>query len=112
MKNNRGQALVEFIIIFPVFAFLIICMIDFSNLFYQKYQLENEIDYVCDLYLEKKENDMIGYASRKKFEVDYQKTGGSVRITLKRKVPISTPGLNKILHSPYEITVERVIYEQ
>ena len=109
--KNRGQALVEFIIIFPVFAFLIICMIDFSNLFYQKYQLENEIDYVCDLYLEQKENDMIVYASRKKFEVDYQKTGNSVRITLTKYIPLSTPGLNKVLQSPYEITVERVIYE-
>ena len=112
MKNNRGQALVEFIIIFPIFVFLIVCMVDFGNLFYQKYQLENEIDYVCDLYLEKKENDIIGYANRKDFTVDYKKTGTSVRITLKKEISLSTPGLNQVLNTPYEVTVERVIYEQ
>lgn len=112
MKNNRGQALVEFIIIFPIFVFLIISMIDFGNLIYQKYQLENELDYVSDLYLRKKENDISLYASKKRFSVDYQRTGDSVRITIKKNVKLSTPGLSKVLSNPYLIEAERVIYEE
>lgn len=112
MKNNRGQALVEFIIIFPIFVFLIISMVDFGNLLYQKYQLENELDYVSDLYLRQKENDISLYATRKKFSVNYQKTGNSVRITVTKRIKLSTPGLSKVLSNPYLIEVERVVYEE
>jgi len=41
MKNNKGQALVEFIIILPIFLLLIISIIDFGNIISKKYSLEN-----------------------------------------------------------------------
>lgn len=112
MKNNRGQALVEFILVFPLIIFLIVGMIDFGNILYQKYQLENELDYVSDLYLAEKENEMNTYASQKKITLNYQKTGNNVRITLAKKVKLSTPGLTSVLGNPYTIFVERVFYEE
>ena len=39
MKNNKGQALVEFIIILPIFLLLIISVIDFGNIISKKYFL-------------------------------------------------------------------------
>jgi hypothetical protein len=45
MKNCKGQALVEFILIIPVFAFLILGIIDIGNIVINKYNLESGIEY-------------------------------------------------------------------
>ena len=37
MKKNKGQALVEFIIIIPVLLLLLMGMIDFGNIIHKKY---------------------------------------------------------------------------
>ena len=50
MKNNKGQALVEFIIILPVIILLIMCIVDFGNIISNKYKLENDLDTVVKLY--------------------------------------------------------------
>ena len=43
MKNNKGQALVEFVIILPVMLLLIFSIIDFGIVIYEKNNLENVI---------------------------------------------------------------------
>ena len=50
MKMNKGQALVEFIIILPVALLLVLGVIDFGNIIYKKYTLENDLNTVVDLY--------------------------------------------------------------
>ena len=112
MKNNRGQALIEFIIVLPVFMFLVMGMIDFGTIIYEKYQLENEVDYIVDLYLQGLENDITSYAAKKNIRVDYQKTGNTVSFELEKKVVLHTPGLNKVLSSPYPVSIDRVIYDE
>ena len=39
--KNKGQALVEFVIILPIIMIIIFVIIDFSNVFYQKNNLES-----------------------------------------------------------------------
>ncbi len=112
MKNNRGQALIEFILVFPVFVFLIMAMFDFGNILLNKYQLENDLDYVCNLYESGKENEIISYTSPKKIQVDLQKTEHHVHVTLEKRVKLMTPGLSQVLNSPYRVSVERVLYEE
>ncbi len=112
MRNRRGQALVEFIIVLPVLMFLIMGVVDFGNIIYKKYQLENEIDYIADLYLQGKENDILSYAARKKMTVHYHQTEEMVTIDLEQRVSIVTPGLNQILGNPYLVKVSRVIYDE
>ena len=51
MKSNKGQALVEFIMIIPIFIFILLAIVDFGNIIYQKYQLENNIDTIADMYV-------------------------------------------------------------
>ena len=51
MKNNKGQALVEFIIIIPVLIFILFALIDFGNIILQKYKLEDSMDTISELYL-------------------------------------------------------------
>ena len=50
MKNKKGQALVEFVVIMPIFIMLLISIIDLGNIIYKKYHLENDLDYIVDLY--------------------------------------------------------------
>lgn len=112
MKNNKGQALVEFVIIAPVFIMLIMGLIDLGNVIYKKYQLENKLDYIVDLYRENKTNEINVYANEEGFKTSIINNGEITTITLCKSVEIYTPGLNLIMSNPYKITVDRVIYSE
>ena len=43
MKSNKGQALVEFVIILPITLILIFCVIDFGRIISLKSDLESKI---------------------------------------------------------------------
>ena len=40
--NNKGQALVEFVLLLPVFLIILLVVVDFGNLLYSKNKLEND----------------------------------------------------------------------
>ena len=109
--NNKGQALIEFVMIIPIFLFLALGMVDFGNILHQKYRLENDLDYIVDLYQENKQVDINNYIFKNKIDVNYENSDEFVMIELSKKVNITTPGLNLILKEPYFVTVERYIYE-
>ena len=48
--NKKGQALVEFILILPVFIFLIFSVYDFGIIFNKKNALENISTDIIELY--------------------------------------------------------------
>lgn len=54
MKNNKGQALVEFVIIMPIFIFIVLAMFDLGNIIIKKYELENNLDTIVNMYEENK----------------------------------------------------------
>ena len=60
--NNKGQALVEFILIFPIIVLILCIIIDFSNVFVSENKLENKLDDVIYLIRNNKENDIINIA--------------------------------------------------
>ena len=106
--NNKGQALVEFILILPIFLFLIFAVVDFGLIFSTKSTLENtSTDIVDEIKAgipieEVRENhkdltiDTIEYEKYKK-----------IKLTTERK--LITPGASRVLPNPYKITVERTI---
>ena len=49
LTNNKGQALVEFILIFPIIVLILCIIIDFSNVFVSENKLENKLDDVIYL---------------------------------------------------------------
>ena len=110
MKDNRGQALIEFVLILPVLLLLIFVLIDFGRIIVCKNHLEgvmNEVsnlpDSEIDNYL-KTDND---YKIKYSIKVDKYKN-----ITLSTKLDLITPGLKNILSNPYSIKVERsIVYE-
>lgn len=108
--NKKGQALVEFVMILPVFIFLLIGMVDVGNIIYQKYKLENDLDYVASLVKNQKYDVVNSYSNENGFITSYEKNGLFIKITLSKKISISTPGLNNVISG--DIQVERSIIDE
>ncbi len=109
--KEKGQALVEFILILPVFIFLLCGAFDLGNIYVKKYDLENELDTIRTLYKESRE-EISSYATSKGFLVSIDQKEPYTTITLSKFVKINTPGLTQVLGKNYKIEVERTIYEK
>ena len=106
--NRKGQALVEFVLILPIFILMLFAIVDFGMILSKKNELENisvdvtamiknsdNIDDIKNLY----PKDKINISSDDKY----------TKIIISDDVDIMTPGLNRILGNPYNIKVERTI---
>ena len=112
MQNNKGQALVEFIIILPLLILVVTGIVDMGNIFYKKYQLENDLDFVANLYQNKEMDSINNYIKENNLKVSYKDQQKGTQINLSKSVVIITPGLKKALNSPYNVTVKRVVYHE
>lgn len=112
MKSNKGQALVEFIIILPIFLLLALSILDFGNIMYKKYALENKLSFISDLYKNNKLEEIQTYALKNDVVVSYIRSDVYTTIIIEENVKITTPGLNKIFGNPYKIESEIVIYNE
>ena len=109
MKNNiKGQALIEFILILPVFLLILFMIIDFGRIILCKNHLENTISNVVTL----KENnqDVFEYLSHDEYKITYKIEDN--KIILETKLDLITPGLKNILKNPYKVIVERRIIDE
>ena len=109
--DKRGQALIEFVLILPVFLFLILAVYDFGMIFMKQNELESNSSDVVLLYESGKTvteinnlyNPVVVVVS-----VDNEYT----EIKVSDKLKLVTPGFNRIFGNPYEITVKRYIYNE
>ncbi len=108
MNNNRGQALVEFIMVVPILIMIMMAMVDFGNIIIKKYQLESELDDISNLYIDGK-SDKVKLSSDQ-IKLNTYVNGEYTKITLDRDIDIITPGLNLILGEPYKISTSKYIY--
>ena len=113
MKNNKGQALIEFVIILPVVIFLLFSFIDLGRILLESNRLENITPIVIDKYKENNEYDdisnyldSIGY---KNINVTVTTKDNIVTFEVKKDINIITPGLRSILNNPYTVKVERTV---
>lgn len=111
MKRN-GQALVEFIIILPILIILLLGIVDFGLIFYEKNVLENTIDEVCDMWEDEesilKIEDFLGQIDDD-INFNYTSSKDTIKLELVSIYNPITPGLDKILN---EVKVNRVIYNE
>lgn len=112
MKNNKGQALIEFILILPILLILTIGIFDLFNIQNKKYELANDLDYISELYINNKENEIAEYLNKKEILLTTVQNGNFLELTLTKKVKLITPGLNKLLENPFTITVKRSVYDE
>lgn len=113
MKSNKGQALVEFIMILPVMLMIIFCVIDFARVFTLKTELENISSDVVDFYQNGKSYDEIKIIMKENITEDYDfdiKTNGEyATVTLAKVIEPITPGLSLINEDVFNVNVKRVI---
>ncbi len=112
--NKKGQALVEFVIILPIFIFMLLAIIDVGKMIYYKNDLENDLNLAIQLYQDQKTFQEIEEKIKlnhkdAKLEVENE-NNTYVTFTVKKPLEIITPGLNLLFPSPYEVEVKRVMY--
>ena len=109
MKNKKGQALVEFVIILPVLLLIVISMVDFGNLLYQKYQLEQNLEYVSDLYLANHTNAL--EQEKHRLNIKTEEDGKYIKLTIEKEAKLSSPILRRVLGENYVIATSRKLYQ-
>lgn len=115
LKNKRGQALVEFAIILPIFVFILFACIDLGKIFYLKNNLESRMDDIITIYqeetnIEKIKNDL--ELSKEKINLTLTPENNYVEFILEKETDLITPGLNLLLGNPYHASAKRVIYRE
>ena len=113
MKNKKGQSLVEFVIILPIFVFMVLTVIDIGKIIFFRNELENEMSDVIDLYRNQKSyEEILSDLELQNSDIELQilnTDNETLTFYLSRNVEIITPGLNLILSNPYPVEVKRVI---
>lgn len=114
-KNCQGQALVEFVILLPIFIFMIFVVIDLGKILYTKNSLESKMEDVVTLYRNNKNVEKIKEElnlSKENIALETEKEEEFLYFVLERKIDIITPGLNLVLGNPYKAITKRVIYNE
>lgn len=106
--DNKGQALVEFVLILPIFIFLIFIIYDFGKIYNNKNILENRCSDVISIFKTNKDINKIN-SLYKDINISITNDNDYYNINCQKEINIITPGLNRILGNPYVISVERYI---
>ena len=112
MKNKKGQALVEFVLVLPVLIIILLCMVDFGNIISKKYSLENDLDTVVDLYNNQQSDQINDFVSTQNDVVEYSEDNNYIEIKLKKNVKVNAPVLNKIMGHNYNVAASRKILKE
>lgn len=109
--NRRGQALVEFVLILPVFLFLIMAVVDFGIIFNRKNALETASSDIVHLYQSEKTIEEIR-GLYPKYTINIAIDNEYDVLTIASEVKLNTPGFNRIFGNPYQVKVERYLYHE
>lgn len=106
--NRKGQALVEFVLILPVFILIMFAIVDFGMILSKKNELENVSFDIATMI---KNNDSFDNIKQlyPDVSINIKNDDKYTVITIYEDVNIITPGLNRILGDPYEVIIERTI---
>lgn len=108
--NKKGQALVEFILILPVFIMILFLIVDFGTIYSKKANLENITASIVDAYKSGKDYNEIKEIYNK-YMINISSEDEYKKIEVADYVDLITPGIGRIMGDPYEIVTERYIYE-
>ncbi len=106
--NNKGQALVEFVLILPIFLMIMFIIVDFGMIFNAKSSLENDSSDIVNLFKNGEELTSIKNLYPK-LDINIVSEGNYYKITIASDVDLITPGMNVFMEDPFPIEVERII---
>lgn len=109
--NQKGQALLEFLLLFPILFLLVLIAIDVGKISSTTNQLEYEIGQIIEAYHKNKTFDELNTMIKQKdnqikLEITNQ-NNENITFTLKEEILLLTPGWNLLKTNP--ICVERTI---
>ena len=106
--NRKGQALIEFVLILPIFILILFATVDFGLILSKKNELENiSVDVVSMIKSNKSINEISSMYPD--ISINEESNNGYTKVIISKEVDIMTPGLNLILGNPYKIEIERSI---
>ena len=110
MKNKKGQALVEFIILLPVIVYVFMGFVDLILIASYKSNIDSKMDDVITLYKDNREYEINDYLNKDLENVTYKVAFDEkyTYIEVNMDYNFITPGLNNILKD-FNIKSERVI---
>ena len=112
LEKNKGQALVEFVIIVPIIIMFIFIIIDFSNIFYQKNHLESIVNDIANYKENGRSNSYIAKKVAEDINITYQENGSDLTIKVNKNINLITPFSGLFFQDPFPISTERtIIYE-
>lgn len=112
MRNEKGQALVEFVLILPITLILIFCIVDFGRVISLKNDLENKTSDIVMLYQSGKTLDEIDSIINKEqngIKIDASYNEDYITISVTKKIKPITPGLSYIKKELFDVSTSRVI---
>lgn len=107
--NRKGQALVEFVLILPVFLLILFAIVDFGNLLYSRNKLQNDSTDIIRMIRNGYEITEISKIYKDininidEYSDNYQK------IVLTDAVDIMAPFLDRVLGDPFRVEIERIV---
>lgn len=110
MKEEKGQALIEFILILPVFLLIISAFIDVLNIMYEKYKLNQNLDTIATIFIEKGDTSASNYANENKIDWSFKKEDDIYIVEVSKKHSFFTPGLNKAFKKSTVLKEEKTVY--
>lgn len=110
MLNKKGQALVEFILILPIFLMILFVIVDFGMIFSSKSSLENTSnDIVLMIQNGDNINDIKSLYGDFVVDIKISDDGDYYVVLIEDKIDLGTPLINIILDDPYIVSVKRVV---
>ncbi|MBR2708597.1 MAG: pilus assembly protein [Bacilli bacterium] len=110
--NKKGQALIEFILIMPVFMVILMSLIDVGNIYMKKNELNNDLQIIETMYQNKDSQNIALYTSNKDITLEENIENDLITLTLKKEVKINAPILTNILGKKYTVETKKTIYKE
>ncbi len=111
MKEKNGQALVEFVLILPIFLIILFTIVDISRVIMLKNNLESLSNDAVSYYENNKTNEeiksLINSGETKDVNIDIELVGDYVTINLNKKISPITPGLSYLVQDLFSVKTKR-----
>lgn len=108
--GRKGQALTEFILVLPVLLIIFLVIFNISYIYFEKYNLEKDIEIISDLYKNDENKKLKAYISNEELIYSEEKSGDLVKLKVSKSILISAPVLNTVLGKDFKIETEKTIY--
>ncbi len=109
--NRKGQALIEFILILPIILLILVYLIDIGHIFMQKYDLNNSLETVSELYQNNKLKEVHTYVAKENIIFEETTANDLTTIKLTKAIKINAPGLSNVLGKNYKIEAQKTLYK-